>query len=78
MDGTTVWRALLKQGVAMRAAPYQFGALRDEALSDEPRIVIESYVDESGEEPVRLSLALGEALHLGRRIAQLVDLVTAT
>lgn len=59
------------------AAPYQFGALRDAALPGKPRIVIESYVDAPGEEPVRVSLPLGEALRLSSRIVQLVDLVSA-
>jgi hypothetical protein len=58
------------------AASYQFGTLREAALPDEPRIVIESYVDARGEEPVRVSLSLGDALRLGRRITQLVDLVS--
>lgn len=58
------------------AVPYQFGALREAAQPAEARIVLESYIDAPGEEPVRVSLALGEALLLSRRIDQLVDFVS--
>jgi hypothetical protein len=58
------------------ACPYQFGALRDLAVRPEPRVVIETYVDVLGEESTRVSLPIGEALLLGRRIAQLVDAVS--
>jgi hypothetical protein len=61
---------------AYAASPYQFGALRETAQPTEPRIVLESYIDSPGEEPVRVSLALGDALLLSRRIGQLVDLVS--
>jgi len=57
------------------AAAFQFGALRSEAAPSEARIVLEAYVDEPGQEPMRVSLPAGEALRLARRMAQLVDLV---
>ena len=58
------------------AAAFQYGRLRSEALPQETRIVLDAYVDAPGEEPLRLSLPVGEALRLGRRLGQLVDLVT--
>jgi hypothetical protein len=60
------------------AAPYQFGALRDEAASVLPRIVLDCYSDPGTPEvaEMRFSLPLGEALRLARRITQMVDLVT--
>jgi hypothetical protein len=57
------------------AAVFQFGALRSEALPTETRIVLEPYVDQPGHEPIRISLPVGEALRLARRITQLVDLI---
>lgn len=58
------------------AAGYQFGALRGEASPAETRIVLEVYADRPGEEPTRVSLPLGEALRLSRRITQLIDHVS--
>jgi len=43
----------------------------------ETRIVLETYVDQPGEEPTRISLPLGEALRLSRRLTQLIDQVSA-
>ncbi len=60
------------------AAVFQFGTLRREALPGETRIVLETYVDEPGQEPVRVSLPVGEALRLARRIGQLVNLVSGS
>jgi hypothetical protein len=57
------------------AAAFQFGVPRNEALPAETRIVLEAYVDEPGQEPMRVSLPAGEVLRLARRITQLVDLV---
>lgn len=58
------------------AAPFQFGALRHEAVRTETRIVLEVYSEESDDDVVRVSLPLGEALRLGRRLGQVVDRVT--
>lgn len=60
------------------AAAFQFGTLRSEAFRPDSRIVLESYVDQEGHEPVRVSLPAGEALRLARRITQLVDLVASS
>ena len=60
------------------AAAFQFGSLRSKALPSETRIVLEAYADEPGQEPIRVSLATGEALRLARRITQLVDLVSGS
>lgn len=63
------------------AAPFRFGEMRTTDLTDDSvRVVLEYYAPalESEHEVavVRWSLPLGEALRLGRRLAQLVDLVT--
>lgn len=64
------------------AARFRFGELRTATARDVPRIVLECYFDapeaaeSSNEEVVRFSLPVGEALRLGRRLAQIVDFVT--
>jgi hypothetical protein len=58
------------------AAAFQFGTPRSEALPSQTRIVLEAYVDEPGQEPIRVSLPAGEALRLARRITQFVDLAS--
>src|SRR6185503_15550393 len=55
------------------AAPFQFGQLRGSDTATQARIVLECYSDTSC---LRFSIPAGEALWLGRRLAQLVDLVT--
>jgi hypothetical protein len=55
------------------AAPFQFGQLRGSDQADPARILLECYTDTSC---LRFSLPAGEALRLGRRLAQLVDLIT--
>jgi hypothetical protein len=55
------------------AAPFQFGQPRGSDSAEPARIVLECYSDTSC---LRFSLPPGEALRLGRRLAQLVDLIT--
>lgn len=65
------------------AAPFRFGEIRTSELPhDQARIVLEAYALEQPDaergwsEAARWSLPLGEAIRLGRRLGQLVDLVT--
>jgi hypothetical protein len=56
------------------AAPFQFGALRSGAFRPQARIMLD-LADDAESSDQRLSLALGDALAVGRSILKLVDLV---
>jgi hypothetical protein len=63
------------------AAPFRFGEIKtSDHTDDSARIVLEYYAQEAAGEyeltVARWSLPLGEALRLGRRLGQLIDLVT--
>lgn len=56
------------------ARPFRFGQMRGTSDVEPARLVLE-VTDEAGELSARFSLALGDALRIGRHIARLIDLV---
>lgn len=62
------------------AASFTFGEPRTpNATGHETRVVLEAYADGPGTEAgysTRLSLSIGDALHLARKLVQIVDVVT--